>query len=249
MEFGSHLLDGDFEERKKQNPLFCLREDERKRYLVLIMRACKVPDTENLMRLCEETEDEKYHIAFVKVILDRLIDKMGIRAKAGGPWKETELDRAFRECSARMPNLARRTSYESARNENHWPVVKVCADIYCKRSTDSIVLRQLRALRLGLQDGECRGRAGKSLSKVIACAITFGSVDGTPFQAVSTNEVHRQVIECSLAAGAEIHLNYCSGSFFNATPLFAQWSQPEAETVLPLRSLCNALESKHQPKK
>ena len=206
VEFGSHLLDGDFEERKKPNPLFCLREDERKRYLVLIMRACKVPDTENLMRLCEETEDEKYHIAFV-------------------------------------------TSYESARNENHWPVVKVCADIYCKRSTDSIVLRQLRALRLGLQDGECRGRAGKSLSKVIACAITFGSVDGTPFQAVSTNEVHRQVIECSLAAGAEIHLNYCSGSFFNATPLFAQWSQPEAETVLPLRSLCNALESKHQPKK
>ena len=45
------------------------------------MRACKVPDTEDLMRLYEETGDEKYHIAFVKVILDRLIDKMGIREK------------------------------------------------------------------------------------------------------------------------------------------------------------------------
>jgi len=81
VEFGSHFLDGDFEQRKQQNPLFCLLHEERKRYLVLLMRACKVPDTEDLMRLYEETGDEKYHIAFVKVILDRLIDKMGIREK------------------------------------------------------------------------------------------------------------------------------------------------------------------------
>jgi hypothetical protein len=49
------------------------------------MRACKVPDTEDLMRLYEETGDEKYHIASVKVILDRLIDKMGIRTKLDDP--------------------------------------------------------------------------------------------------------------------------------------------------------------------
>ena len=85
VEFGSHFLDGDFEERKKQNPLFSLLHEERKRYLVLLMRACKVPDTEDLMRLYEETGDEKYYIAFVKVILDRLIDKMGIRAKLEDP--------------------------------------------------------------------------------------------------------------------------------------------------------------------
>jgi hypothetical protein len=85
VEFGSHFLYGDFEERKKQNPLFCLLNEERKRYLLLLMRACKVPDTEDLMRLYEETGDEKYHIAFVKVILDRLIDKMGIRAKLEDP--------------------------------------------------------------------------------------------------------------------------------------------------------------------
>src|SRR3989442_15087189 len=85
VEFGSHFLDGDFEERKKENPLFCLLHEERKRYLLLLMRACKVPDTEDLMRLYEETGDEKYHIAFVKVILDRLIDKMSIRAKLEDP--------------------------------------------------------------------------------------------------------------------------------------------------------------------
>ena len=85
VEFGSHSLDGDFEERKKENPLFFLLHEERKRYLLLLMRACKVPDTEDLMRLYEETGDEKYHIAFVKVILDRLIDKMGIRAKLDDP--------------------------------------------------------------------------------------------------------------------------------------------------------------------
>ena len=85
VEFGSHFLDGDFEQRKKENPLFYLLSEERKRYLVLLMRACKVPDTEDLMRLYEETGDEKYHIAFVNVILDRLIDKMGIRAKLEDP--------------------------------------------------------------------------------------------------------------------------------------------------------------------
>ena len=68
-----------------QNLLFCLLHEERKRYLLLLMRACNVPDTEDLMRLYEDTGDEKYHIEFVKVILDRLIDKMGIRAKLEDP--------------------------------------------------------------------------------------------------------------------------------------------------------------------
>jgi hypothetical protein len=85
VDFGSHFLYGDFEQRKKENPLFCLLNDERKRYLLLLMRACKVPDTEDLMRLYEETGDARYHIAFVKVILDRVIDKMGIRAKLEDP--------------------------------------------------------------------------------------------------------------------------------------------------------------------
>src|ERR1700730_18204270 len=30
------------------------------------------------------------------------------------------------------------------------------------------------------------------------------------------NEIRSQVIECSFAAGAEIHTNYCFGSFFNS---------------------------------
>jgi hypothetical protein len=30
-----------------------------------------------------------------------------------------------------------------------------------------------------------------------------------------TNEIRSQVIECSFAVGAEIHRNYCFGSFFN----------------------------------
>jgi hypothetical protein len=45
VEFGSHFLYGDFEQRKQENPLFCLLHEERKRYLFLLMRACKVPDT------------------------------------------------------------------------------------------------------------------------------------------------------------------------------------------------------------
>jgi hypothetical protein len=85
VEFGGHFLYGDFEQRKEENPLFYLLKDERKRYLLLLMRACKVPDTKDLMRLYEQTGDDKYHIAFVKVILDRLIDKMGIRAKLEDP--------------------------------------------------------------------------------------------------------------------------------------------------------------------
>jgi len=87
VEFGSHFLYGDFEQRKQENPLFCLLNEERKRYLLMLMRACKVPNTEDLMRLYEETGDAKYHIAFVKVILDRVIDKMGIRAKLEDPDK------------------------------------------------------------------------------------------------------------------------------------------------------------------
>src|SRR5437879_4258524 len=75
VEFGSHFLYGDFEQRKKENPLFSLLKGERKRYLLLLMRACKVPNTEDLMRLYEETGDDKHHIAFVKVILERVIDK------------------------------------------------------------------------------------------------------------------------------------------------------------------------------
>jgi hypothetical protein len=31
-----------------------------------------------------------------------------------------------------------------------------------------------------------------------------------------TNEIRSQVIESSFAAGAEIHTNYCFGSFFNS---------------------------------
>jgi hypothetical protein len=35
------------------------------------------------------------------------------------------------------------------------------------------------------------------------------------FSGLFNNEVRSQVIEYSFAAGAEIHRNYCSGSFFN----------------------------------
>jgi hypothetical protein len=35
------------------------------------------------------------------------------------------------------------------------------------------------------------------------------------FSGLFNKEVRSQVIEYSFAAGAEIHRNYCSGSFFN----------------------------------
>ena len=59
VDFGSHLLDRDFEERKKVNPFFCLLHEERKRYLLLLMRACNVPGTEELVRLYEETGESQ----------------------------------------------------------------------------------------------------------------------------------------------------------------------------------------------
>jgi len=37
-----------------------------------------------------------------------------------------------------------------------------------------------------------------------------------------TNEIRSQVIESSFAAGAEIHTNYCFGSFFNSHAWFQQ---------------------------
>ena len=81
VEFGSRFLDCDFEQRKKQDPLFSLLSEERKRYRLLLMRACNLPGTEELIRLYEESGDDKYRIAFAHLILDRLIDRLGIREK------------------------------------------------------------------------------------------------------------------------------------------------------------------------
>jgi hypothetical protein len=79
--YGERFFGCDFEERSKKDPLFSMLMEECTRYRFLLMRACKVLGAEELVKRYGETGDDKYRIAFVHLILDRLMDRMGIRAK------------------------------------------------------------------------------------------------------------------------------------------------------------------------
>jgi len=50
-----------------------------------------------------------------------------------------------------------------------------------------------------------------------------------------TNEIRSQVIESSFAAGAEIHTNYCFGSFFNSHGILRQFSSQFGERIESIR--------------
>jgi hypothetical protein len=81
LDFGGRFFGRDFEERRKEDPVLGQLEQECRRYWTLVMRACKMPGAEDLIRLYEETGDDKYRFAFTHMLLERVIDKLGIRAE------------------------------------------------------------------------------------------------------------------------------------------------------------------------
>jgi hypothetical protein len=81
LDFGGRFFGRDFEERRKDDPVLRELEQQRRRYWTLVMRACKMPGAEDLIRLYEETGEDKYRFGFTHMLLERAIDKLGIPTK------------------------------------------------------------------------------------------------------------------------------------------------------------------------
>ena len=89
--FGERFFGRDFEARSKEDAVLGQLSQECKRYRLLLMRACKMPGAEELVRLYEQTGDDEYRIAFAHMILDRLIERLGIGAELDNPHSDSVL--------------------------------------------------------------------------------------------------------------------------------------------------------------
>src|SRR6266849_2511532 len=83
--FGERFFGRDFEERSKEDAVLGQLSQECKCYRLLLMRACKMPGAEDLIRRHEETGDDNYRIAFAHMILDRLVERLGIGEELDNP--------------------------------------------------------------------------------------------------------------------------------------------------------------------